>query len=128
MFGLDMGPAHARQADFLTSDDVQDVLKRADVVLVNNYAFTPATNEALGWKFLDLKEGAAIVSLKPFVPSGFRITERTVDSPIAILRQESPRRCPPGSVSWTAEGGNYYYIAYVDRTRVKEYCRRMEAK
>ena len=28
--------------------------------------------------FLDLKEGAVIVSLKPFVPEGFRMTESNV--------------------------------------------------
>jgi H3 lysine-79-specific histone-lysine N-methyltransferase len=125
MWGIHMGSVQARQADFLSSADVDQVLKRADVILVNNYAFTPTTNDALGWKFLDLKESATVVSLKPFVPSDFRLTERTVNSPAAILNQTSPKRYPAGSVSWTAEGGAYY-IAVVDRDRVETYARSLE--
>lgn len=35
-------------------------------------------NESIRPKFLDLKEGAIVVSLKPFVPVNARLTERNV--------------------------------------------------
>jgi H3 lysine-79-specific histone-lysine N-methyltransferase len=35
-------------------------------------------NECIRPKFLDLKEGAIVVSLKPFVPVNARLTERNV--------------------------------------------------
>lgn len=38
-------------------------------------------NEALRARFLDLKEGAIVVSLKPFVPPNARVTERNVGEP-----------------------------------------------
>lgn len=34
--------------------------------------------------FLDLKDGAKIVSLKPFVPEGFRMNESNVSSAISL--------------------------------------------
>ena len=39
-------------------------------------------NEALRAKFLDLKEGAIVVSLKPFVAPNARVTERNVREPV----------------------------------------------
>jgi Histone methylation protein DOT1 len=44
-------------------------------------------NESLRPKFLDLKEGAIVVSLKPFVPVNARLTERNVS---AYLNQLGP--------------------------------------
>ncbi|CDW98506.1 hypothetical protein, partial [Sporisorium scitamineum] len=80
------GAVEAWAGDFGEHTGVRDVLKRADVVLVNNYAFLPKTNENLSLLFLDLPDGAQIVSLKPFVPPDFRLTQRTLSSPLAILR------------------------------------------
>nr|CDI56013.1 related to protein-lysine N-methyltransferase [Melanopsichium pennsylvanicum 4] len=48
--------------DFGEHNGVREVLKRADVVLVNNYAFLPKTNENLSLLFLDLKDGAQIAN------------------------------------------------------------------
>lgn len=111
-----MYPPHAEawEGDFGEIAEVRDVLRRADVVLVNNYAFTAATNDKLSWLFLDLKDGANIVSLKPFVPPDFRVTERTMSSPLAILKV-TQRAYTTGCVSW-AESGGSYYIHTVDRS------------
>lgn len=68
----------AYQADFCEDAKTSAALRKADLVLVNNYAFTPALNDRLAWQFLDLKEGAKIISLKPFLTKDFRLTERTV--------------------------------------------------
>jgi [histone H3]-lysine79 N-trimethyltransferase len=89
-------------------------------------------NEALKPKFLDLKEGAIVVSLKPFVSSiNARVTERNVrvlpslslplffidlskvDDMSAIF-DVTERPYHSGSVSWGPLGGTYY-LHRVDR-------------
>lgn len=47
---------------------------------MNNEVFPPSLNADLTNMFLDLKEGAAIVSLKPFVPEAFKMNEANVSS------------------------------------------------
>lgn len=61
-------------------------------------------NEELSRLFLDMKEGAVVVSLRPFVPSKFRLTQHNAETPIAILRPED-REFRPGTVSWSVQGG-----------------------
>ncbi len=98
-------------------------------------------NEALRPKFLDLKEGACVISLKPFVSTvNARVTRRNVcllsltatiffqktnllqvDDISAIFDVEE-RPYHPGSVSWGNSGG-YYYLHRVDRqgyAKIKE--------
>ncbi|CAD6884176.1 unnamed protein product [Tilletia controversa] len=119
MWGLRGGEVEAWKDNFCTDERVREVLLRADVVLVNNYAFTPATNDKLVLQFLDLKDGCHIISLKPFVPPDFRLTERTLSSPLAILRVVE-RTYSSGSVSW-ASGGGRYYVHTVDRRIVQDF-------
>lgn len=66
-------------------------------------------NQALAQKFLDLREGTRIVSLKPFGTAG-----REGASVLGILNE--PREVFYGRdrVSWTSEGGSYF-IQTVDR-------------
>lgn len=90
-------------------------------------------NEALRAKFLDLKEGAIVVSLKPFVSPNARVTERNVSGPYSDRLHDPMIPCPPpqvddicaifdvverpyrsGSVSW-GSGGGTYYLHRVDR-------------
>lgn len=52
--------------------------KLISLQLVNNEVFPSSLNMDLADMFLDLKEGAKIVSLKPFVPEGFRMNESDV--------------------------------------------------
>lgn len=119
-WGLSGGKAvEAWTGDFGEHTGVREVLKRASVVLVNNYAFLPKTNENLSLLFLDLPDGAQIVSLKPFVPPDFRLTQRTLSSPLAILRV-TERLYTSGCVSW-ADGGGKYYIQTVDRSLIREF-------
>lgn len=116
-WGLKAGAATLLQGDFLASSDIDAVLKRADVVLVNNQAFTPGLNNALLWKFLDLKEGARIVSLKSFVPEKWEIRARTLSDVRNVLKV---RRMffGSGSVSWTDEGGDWF-VQTKDSSRLK---------
>lgn len=98
MWGLTAGPTTLREGDFIDSNEVPDWIRKADVVLVNNYIFSSdcefltrahasrrltdrvpcLVNDSLTWKFLDLREGAKVVVLKPFWPLNRPLTERTV--------------------------------------------------
>ncbi|KAI9499412.1 histone methylation protein DOT1-domain-containing protein [Zychaea mexicana] len=118
---LPTGKIHFRHGDFLDvgSSDMYQTLKRADVLLVNNYAFDMETNHKLAQLFLDLKEGTKIISLKSFVPKTHKINQRTFDKPESILRVEEFEYFSE-AVSWTNNGGTYY-IATVDRSRLKPF-------
>lgn len=70
--------AEVHEGDFRRHPQVARRLAEADVVLVNNEVFPSSLNMDLTHLFLDLKEGAVIVSLKPFVPDGFRMNEGNV--------------------------------------------------
>ncbi|KAJ2162701.1 Nucleosomal histone H3-Lys79 methylase [Coemansia sp. RSA 552] len=124
-YGLSHGPVRIWQGDFCDNPNVQRVLPQADVVLVNNYAFDSALNQRLLQLFLDLRDGAQIVSLRPFVAPDHQITARSVYSPESIL---SVRRYPYASrcVSWTDTAGEYF-VHTVDRSRVRAFLERMIA-
>jgi len=122
------------EGDFRLHPEVGRRLSEADVVLVNNEVFPSSLNMDLTHLFLDLKEGAIIVSLKPFVPDGFRMNDNNVsyfdhgprdttdiqcDSFAAIL-QSTPHTYYSGWVSWKADSGRYY-VQVVDRNRRRQY-------
>jgi H3 lysine-79-specific histone-lysine N-methyltransferase len=107
------------EGDFRTHPDVRRRLTEADVVLVNNEVFPSSLNMDLTHLFLDLKEGATIVSLKPFVPEGFRMNESNCDSFAAILRSTSHQYYSDW-VSWKGDGGRYF-VQVVDRTQRVKY-------
>lgn len=116
MYNLNLGPINLLSDDFVQNPDIQKTMKRADVVLVNNYAFDAKLNGNLVDMFLDLKEGAKIVSLKSFVPQDHVISEANIESPLNILSVET-KRYPSGHVSWQPNGG-VYYISTIDRSRL----------
>ena len=107
LWGLALGHIQLEQGDFLSNVSILEVLKRADVVLVNNQVFTPTLNEGLTTLFLDLKEGCRVVSLKSFVPADHKITSRNLNSTYNILRVEE-KQYYSNSVSWTDQGGSYF--------------------
>ena len=119
MWGLSMGKVCLERGDFLANDVIKGVLRRADVILVNNQVFTPALNEALTTLFLDLKDGCQVVSLKSFVPAGYRITERNSENPLNLLSVQ-PRTYFSNCVSWTSQGGAYY-ISTKDSSRLQRF-------
>ncbi|OCF45218.1 histone-lysine N-methyltransferase, H3 lysine-79 specific [Kwoniella heveanensis CBS 569] len=103
------------EGDFRTHPMVAKRLREADVVLVNNEVFPSSLNIDLTNMFLDLKEGAIIVSLKPFVAEGFRMNESNCDSFSAIVKstQHSYYR---DWVSWKGDSGRYY-LQVIDRSK-----------
>ena len=119
LWGILPGQVHLIQGNFLTDEEVAKVLTRADVILVNNQAFTPALNDDLVLKFLDLKEGARLISLKSFVPSGFRMQARNAHDPrnlLSVTRKEYGSCC----VSWTDSGGEYF-VAVKDSKKLEDF-------
>lgn len=124
LWGLESGPCETHECDFLASPGlVGPALRDADVVIINNYVFLAETNASLSLMFLDLKEGARIVSLKPFVHGNSgttEITDRNAYSPESILVQSKPIVYNRGSVSWSDEPGKFY-VATVNRDRLKKF-------
>ncbi|KAF6832691.1 histone-lysine n-methyltransferase [Colletotrichum musicola] len=105
MWGLLPGRVNLERGDFTKSTRIHDVLKRADVVLVNNQAFTPQLNGELVNMFLDLKKGCKVVSLKSFVnDQGSRNQNDVANN---ILDVEQLTYPGGGYVSWTDTGGSY---------------------
>ncbi|KAL4919719.1 S-adenosyl-L-methionine-dependent methyltransferase [Aspergillus aurantiobrunneus] len=119
LWGIAPGKTHLVQGDFLKEQSIIDVLKRADVVLINNQAFTPQLNNELINHFLDMKEGCHIVSLKSFVPVGHKIQSRNLNSPINLLTVKQ-RDYWSNSVSWTDACGSFF-IATKDSSRLKAF-------
>jgi len=119
LWGLAVGDIHLERGDFLDNQELGKVLKRADVILVNNQAFTPELNEALTSLFLDAKEGCQIVSLISFVPSGPKITSRNLYRACNVLDVRE-RRYYSSCVSWTDTPGTYY-VSVKDSSRVEAF-------
>lgn len=118
-WGIAPGKTHLVRGDFLEQESITNVLKRADVVLINNQAFTPQLNNELINHFLDMKEGCKIVSLKSFVPAGHKIQSRNLNSPINLLKVQQ-KNYWSNNVSWTDVGGTYF-IATKDSSRLRAF-------
>ncbi|GAA5965636.1 hypothetical protein JCM3765_000909 [Sporobolomyces pararoseus] len=126
MWGLNSGEMECVEADFCENSLVPKVLKKADLVLVNNEVFTASLNDKLAYLFLDLPDDCYLVSLKPFLPPSFKLSSHNLNHPLAYLSQ-TREMYRPGSVSWKMEGGSYY-IAKVERGKLEKWVRRQEEK
>ena len=124
LWGIAPGKTRLVRGDFLKEDSIIQALKRADVVLINNQAFTPQLNNELINYFLDMKEGCQIVSLKSFVPPGHKIQSRNLNSPINLLTVKE-KNYWSNSVSWTDVPGSYF-ITTKDSSRLKAFVEDME--
>ncbi|CAE6518163.1 unnamed protein product [Rhizoctonia solani] len=113
------------EGDMLESKEVVEWIRKADVILVNNFVFEELLNERLTCLFLDARDGTQIVSLKCFLDRGFKITERTISSPQAILKVEE-RDWTAGAVSWSNTTGTYY-VHTVDRSNLQAEEERLNA-
>ncbi|KAJ0383754.1 hypothetical protein COL922a_009818 [Colletotrichum nupharicola] len=104
MWGLLPGRVRLERGDFTKNTRIHDALKRADVLLVNNQAFTPQLNSALVNMFLDLKTGCKIISLKSFVNDQGTRNQNDVANNILEVEHLTYGQ---GYVSWTNAGGSY---------------------
>jgi [histone H3]-lysine79 N-trimethyltransferase len=86
-------------------------------------------NEAIRPKFLDLKEGAHVISLEPFVVGaaggGRAVNERNLDDISAILDVYAHDYLPL-DVSW-GSGAGKFYVHRVDRAGYADVRARFEA-
>jgi H3 lysine-79-specific histone-lysine N-methyltransferase len=103
LWGIAPGKVKLERGDFTTNTRIHEVLKRADVVLVNNQAFTSRLNDTLVSMFLDLKSGCKIVSLKSFVHEHKSASNDVAMSILDVDRHEYHS----DYVSWTHQGGTY---------------------
>ncbi|KAK7742032.1 Nucleosomal histone H3-Lys79 methylase [Cytospora paraplurivora] len=105
LWGIQPGRVRFIQDDFTKNEDIKRALERADVVLANNFAFTPQLNDTLKIMFLDLKKGCKVVSLKNFVSSS---AYHSNDIATQILDVDHDHRWPVKGVSWTDSQGDYF--------------------
>ncbi|KAI8899221.1 histone methylation protein DOT1-domain-containing protein [Globomyces pollinis-pini] len=110
------GRVYLKQGDFLEDASISDIISKADVIFVNNYAFDGELNQGILAKFLDLKESARVVSLRSFIAGGGRQTLRRINAIESIFTVKE-YIFPRDSCSWMSEGGTYY-ISTVDRTQL----------
>ena len=86
-------------------------------------------NEAIRPKFLDLKEGALVISLEPFVVGaagvGRAVNERNLDD-ISVILDVSTYDYLPMDVSW-GSGAGKFYVHRVDRAGYADVRARFEA-
>ena len=112
LWNINLGPMTLLHGDFLESPQIDDVLRRADVVLVNNKVFPSKLNNQLLDKFLDLKQGCKVVSLASFGGGGSKHGARNENS-IANLFDEERYDSGTGSVSWAGESVEYFIMTKV---------------
>ena len=117
LWGLSVGNIHLERGNFMTNSRIRNVLQKADVILVNNQAFTPSLNEDLTNLFLDLKEGAKVVSLKSFVPIGVKNQSKNSGAIYNIL-DVVEKTYYSACVSWTDAPGTYY-VSTKDSSKVQ---------
>ncbi|KAF2678609.1 DOT1-domain-containing protein [Lentithecium fluviatile CBS 122367] len=107
LWNISLGPITLIHGDFLESSTVDALLRRADVVLVNNKVFPQKLNGALLDKFLDLKEGCKVVSLESFGGGAGKQGVRNENS-IATIFDEQRYDSGTNSVSWAGESVEYF--------------------
>ena len=117
LWGLTTGNITLEQGDFLTNKVIAKVLAKADVILVNNQAFTPTLNESLTNLFLDLKDGAKVVSLRSFAPVGHKHARNA--GAIHNILEVTEKTYYSGCVSWTNASGTYY-VATKDSSKMQQ--------
>ncbi|RKO97931.1 DOT1-domain-containing protein [Caulochytrium protostelioides] len=113
LYNKPCGTISLLHGDFLNTPAIDAVIQRADVILVNNYAFSAELNHQILAKLLDVKNTVKIVTLKAFVAVERRLSARRVDAIESIFRV-TEHYFGKSCVSWTNEGGSFF-VHTVDR-------------
>lgn len=111
LWNITLGDIQLIHGDFLETPEIDEVLRRADVVLVNNKVFGETLNNLLLQKFLDLREGCKVISLESF-GGGAKQGVRNEQS-IAGLFDEERYESGTNSVSWAGESVEYFIATKV---------------
>ena len=107
LWNISLGPITLLHGDFLESPEIDALLRRVDVLLVNNKVFPQKLNGALLDKFLDLKAGCKVVSLESFGGGAGKQGVRNENS-IANIFDEERFDSGTNSVSWAGESVEYF--------------------
>lgn len=126
-WGIKPGRVHLLHTSFLESPEIDGALRRASSILVNNKAFSSSLNESLLYKFLDLKDGCHITSLKTFVPPNWKIVLGRNDQDPRNVLSVKHMMYGTRSVSWAYEGGEYYQ-ATKDQAKLNGFLNKLRAK
>jgi len=101
-----------------------DIIKSANFILVNNFAFKPEVDHKLKQRFLDLRDGVQILSSKPFCSPKSRVTERHLTDIGSIMKvMEIHPEQRKDTVSWTPKPLPYY-LHILDASPVEKYYER----
>lgn len=106
----------------------ENIIKNAQYILVNNFAFKPDVDHKLKQRFLDLKDGTKILSSKRFCLPKPRPTERDLGDLGSIMKvQPIQPEIKRDSVSWTPKPLPYY-LHILDASPVEKYYQRQKRK
>ncbi|GAU98496.1 hypothetical protein RvY_09634 [Ramazzottius varieornatus] len=100
--------------DFL---DHVNVIRESSIIFCNNFAFEVQLDLKLKNIFADLPEKVKILVSKSLTDEKFRITEKTVSDPSAVL---PVRATFNGKMSWTGRDVTFY-LHEIDRTMLNRY-------
>ncbi|KAL1712164.1 histone methylation DOT1 [Schizophyllum commune] len=110
MRGISMGRIAMEWGDMLKLKAVEEWMRRADLVVVNNKVFEPTLNLHILDEFLPLmKHGACIISTELFI-SGRQTRHAIykVTFPDQRMLEVTVRKYPEKSMSWTDSSDEYY--------------------
>ncbi|CAF0992177.1 unnamed protein product [Rotaria sordida] len=109
--------------DFLTHTKIDERIKEADVIFANNYVFGSTVNHELKVKFMNMKDGAKIVSSREFCSETFRLNDRTKNDLGAVMYVTKPEEFL-GKVSWSDKCVQYY-LHIIDHSKLAHYYEKM---
>ncbi|KAJ3754715.1 histone methylation DOT1, partial [Lentinula raphanica] len=111
LWGVSIGSIELLEGDMLVHERVTQVVKEADVVLINNLKFPPTMTEKLRPILSCMKQGSVVVSLEPMFLGRSRtqkISSKTLDSSFDGF-STAKLDYKEGDVSWKHAGGVYYW-------------------
>lgn len=107
-FGLNPGKVKFfHRQSFIDNPQVKEIIDDCDVILVNNFLFTPDLKEKTLRLFNNLKPKTKIISLRTILPDSHHIEFDDVDNFVNKF-EVCKYEFEPNSVSWTAKGGVFY--------------------
>ncbi|CAF0853489.1 unnamed protein product [Adineta ricciae] len=107
------------RGDFLSHPKIDELIREVDVVFANNYVFGSTVNHGLKVKFMNMKDGAKIVSSREFCPETFRLNDRTKNDLGAVMHVSKPEKLF-GKVSWSDKSVQYY-LHVIDHSKLALY-------
>ncbi|ODV76429.1 histone methyltransferase DOT1 [Cyberlindnera jadinii NRRL Y-1542] len=110
LFGIQPGKVgFFHRQSFVGNVKVKSVIDRCNVILVNNFLFTPDLNKETLMLFLDVKVGTKIISLKKVIPEA---AYHDFDDAFLSMFLVEKHTFGPGCVSWTDAPGVYYITTF----------------